>query len=162
MMPVRRRIILTETTRTIPPRGMIANIRDTAWDIAWLVGLCLLVTLPGYAVFGSGSQYTDSTMPIVVPAGRSFVLKLERHFANTLALDCMYVADPKIVVVENVRYTPLTLSSGVIEDPPPTNQLWTFRALAHGKTTIGLSQTGPPWGKTCHATEDRPFIVEVR
>ena len=159
-MPTRRRIILTEATQIIAPSGMIANRQDTVWDIARLVGLCLLVTLPWYAF--SSAEYTDSIMPIIVPAGQSFVLKLERHLASSLPLDCMYVANPEIVVVENVRYGPVSSSSGVIEDPPPTNQFWTFRTLAPGRTTFGLSQTGPPWGKTCHATEDRPFTVEVR
>ena len=124
-----------------------------------LGGLLLLILGVGGAalLLGGPPTYCDETDPITAAPGSDFAIRLASNATTGYRWELLTPPDSAVVTLRNSRYdgpdSQLVGAGG--------HEVWTFRAVAPGTTTIGLRYAFIDHAPT-RPTDDRVFTVIVR
>ncbi len=120
-----------------------------------LLALLCLVLLAGCAT--ARASYDIKTTTIEVQTGQEFSIRLDSNITTGYSWQLGAPLDGKVLVLVGSQYVePKTDAVGA-----GGQEVWTFKAVAPGKTTIALNYLRP-WEKDVAPAQTAAFAVTVR
>ena len=109
------------------------------------------------AAVANEASDTDPCRPLTASPGEKFFIDLPANRTTGFSWQIAKPLDEKVVKLVESKYLPG--KSGVVG--APGKEVWTFTAVAPGRTTISLIY-GRPWEKGTPPQQEKTYIVIVR
>lgn len=130
-----------------------------SWTVTFSA-LSMLALLTAWAAgcAAQSREYANPDVPIEVKAGQEFTIALESNRTTGYGWQLAEPLDENILKLVGSEYrssatTPLPGAGG--------KEIWTFKAVAPGKTTVSLKYVRP-WEKNVPPIQTAAFAVVVR
>ncbi len=133
--------------------GLAITVMVTAWG-GCVAGLGNSTQKPGSEQAG---EFTDPARPVTVSPGEKFVIVIASNRTTGFSWQVAKPLDEKVIKLVGSRYVP----SKVDLDGAGGKEVWTFIAVAEGRTAIGLKYVRP-WEKDKAPLQEATFTVIVR